>query len=113
MLESLIKEISKVFGPRESQNIADQNHKAVFVDEERMLVGLGLQGWDYKNSESITRYQIYKQKGDKLKLVLDRKLSDISLESKGVYGVRGVRIGETFYICDCTGVLDVADLTEL
>ncbi len=108
-----IKEISKVFGPKESQNIADQNHRAVFVDEERMLVGLGLDGWDDEKNESLTRYQIYKQKGDELKLVLDRKLSGISLESKGIYGVRGVRIGETFYICDCSGVLDVADLTEL
>ncbi len=100
-----IKELSKVFAEKGARNIADFNHKAVFVDEDRELVGFALMSYDYEDGENthLEHYVVYKLKGDKLVKVMDEK-NDGDVDGVSFLNLRGVRIGETFYVCDPTGV---------
>lgn len=95
-----ITELSKVFAEEYSDNVADDNHKAVFIDEDRGLVGLALQNWDRNNSTVRSFYSVYKRKGDKLIKVLDVKANPYEYEE-----LRGLRIGEIFYVCNTGGVI--------
>lgn len=106
-----IKELSKLFAREGERNTADQNHRAVFVDEKRGLVGLSLSGAAYDEYlddatfESIYRghYVVYQMKGNKFKKVMDTA-NDKNVEITRADMARGVRIGETFYVCDPEGV---------
>ncbi len=74
-----------------SMSIADENHKAVFVDEERQLIGLGI--GSYYSVDKV-HYVLYQYKNGKLKELHRQKgLSGLST-------VRGLRIGDYFYIVD-------------
>ncbi len=74
-----------------SMSIADENHKAVFVDEERRLIGLGVGSYYSVNK---VHYVLYQYKNGKLKELYRQKgLSALST-------VRGLRIGDYFYIVD-------------
>ena len=101
-----IEELSKLFGEKEERHIADENHRAVFVDEKRGLIGLGLMG-TYADDEVAWggHYVVYQLKGNKLVKVMDT-LKDKSIDPKTIepFFTRGVRIGETFYVCDLEGV---------
>ena len=101
-----IKEISKVFADRMERHIADQNHKAVFIDEQRGIVGLGMLNYGRDEDtglRGLNHYVAYQQKGDKLVKVMDTA-DDTSLENLNVQNTRGVRIGNIFYVCEPSGV---------
>lgn len=80
---------------------ADENHKAVFVDEERSLFGVGIED-DYEpvNSE----YAVYSFANNKFKKVLSCKLAG------SVENVRGIRIGTTFYVVDVEDEITAYDM---
>ena len=102
-----ITELSKTFGEQYDTHIADRNHKAIFVDEQRGLVGLGLMNYTRVNEDSNLvpeRYVVYQLQGKKLVEVLDTG-KDKNFEPVNIYDMRGVRIGETFYVCNSSGVL--------
>ena len=101
-----VRELSKVFTDEMERNIADQNHKAIFIDEQRGLVGLGLinNNWDESSgARELNHYVVYQQKGDKLVKVMD-SVDEKDAESLNIQFTRGVRIGNIFYLCDPTGV---------
>lgn len=111
-----IREIDKKLekrGSESSESYADENHKCVFVDEERGLIGLAIETWNYDDddedvSNRRTYYIVYRHNKGKLKKVLDTRLSnDSSLQN-----VRGLRIGEYFYIVDADkkGGIEVYDI---
>ena len=112
--DHVVKELSKTMMEQASTNIAGVNHKAVFIDEERGLIGFGLSnGFSdddpnayYTEDENyITdRYVVYKRKGDKLVQVLNT-VDDKELPVVPMSTLRGVRIGETFYVCSEAGVM--------
>jgi uncharacterized secreted protein with C-terminal beta-propeller domain len=70
-------------------SIAGNNHKAVFIDEERALVGLAVETRNGK-----TRYRLYHYKNGKWKCILNRK------NLSAMENVRGLRIGNYFYVAD-------------
>ncbi len=84
-----LKEKSSFLVASYTESIAGENHKAVFVDEERGLVGLGIE-----REGIIDTYQVYRYAGGKWKRVLKQK--NIS----SVDRTRGLRIGEYFYVVD-------------
>ena len=109
-----ITEISKLFTDQYDYHIADQNHKAIFVDEERGLIGLGLgnyQNWDEATGLERTRYVVYQLQGKKLVKVMDT-YKDKDLGFFSMQEARGVRIGETFYVCEPSGVLKAYDISS-
>lgn len=83
-----ITETTKKIWGEESYCIADENHRAVLVDEKRGLFALGI---------SLTNkdiYVIYRYSNGRFEKVLTHTVhSDID-------NVRGVRIGEIFYVVD-------------
>ena len=108
-----ITELTKEFADQYSQNIAGNNHKAVFVDEDRMIVGLGLECYNYYEVDdgtgdvgtprNIQYYVAYQLKGNKFVKVLDTS-NDKTIGDLNYRESRGVRIGDTFYVCNTTGV---------
>lgn len=95
-----VKEIAKklLFNQKDkdkwgnSSTYAAENHKAVFVDEERKLFGFSVQ---YENEyNSSTCYEVYSYADNKLTKILSQK--GISSFSQ----VRGIRIGNYFYVVD-------------
>ena len=73
-----------------TDSIAGSNHKAVFVDEERGLVGLGIENYN----SSADSYQLYRyNKGKWTRLIKQKNISSIQ-------NVRVVRIGNYFYVVD-------------
>ena len=108
-----LKELSKTFGEQYARHIADQNHRAVFVDEARGIVGLGLNCYNYTEGDDDDRrlehYVAYQKKGDKLVKVMDTA-EDKSGRHIPVQQTRGVRIGETFYVCNSTGVVQAYEI---
>lgn len=80
---------------------ADRNHKAVFVDEERSLFGLGIEDdYDPVNSE----YAVYSFADNKFKKVLSCKTAGTT------ENVRGIRIGTTFYVVDVEDEITAYDM---
>lgn len=89
--EQQLKEETSFLIQRDTNSIAGENHRAVFVDEERGLVGLGIERFD---STSKISYQLYQYKKGTWKcLIRQKKISSIE-------DVRGIRIGDYFYIVD-------------
>lgn len=96
-----ITESGKKLLPDDTVCYADENHKAVFVDEERMLFGLAIGNYlDGKEDE----YAVYSFTGGKFKKVLS-----VKLVSEG-RDVRGLRIGNTFYVVDIHGEITAYDM---
>lgn len=95
-----LKEKNTLLAARNTTSLAGENHKAVFVDEERKLVGLAVQNyWTGKDS-----YQVYQFKSGKWKRVM--KQTDIS----SILNVRGLRIGESFYVVDAEKEISVYNI---
>ncbi|MCH5251376.1 MAG: beta-propeller domain-containing protein [Lachnospiraceae bacterium] len=93
-----ITETAKEKLAEDSGSIADENHKAVLVDEERALFGLGIESWD------SSEYVVYRYADKKFKKVLSVKVkSDIE-------EVRGIRIGEIFYVVDVNKSITAYDM---
>ena len=98
-----LQEIDKKLAAWSTSSYASSNHKAVFVDEERGLIGLGIES---DRTGGKDTYDIYQYRKGKLKKVLSVPLS----ASTNIYYVRGLRIGEYFYIVDTKGGIDVYDI---
>ena len=88
-----------------SQTFASQNHKAVFVDEERKLIGFGIQ-YDSYTDDDNGFYEVYSYADNKLTKILSQRI--ISSYSQ----VRGIRIGDYFYVVDPEGSITVYDMPE-
>lgn len=112
-----IREIDKKLeksGSDSSESYAGDNHKCVFVDEERGLIGLAVETWKYDDSDETgatnqkTYYIVYRYHKGKLKKVLDARLS----KNSSIENIRGLRIGEYFYIVDADtkGGIEVYDI---
>lgn len=97
-----LQEIDKILAAPNTGSCADTNHKSVFVDEERGLIGLGIT--DTMNTQSA--YRVYRCKNGKLKKVLSVPLS----ESSDIYHVRGIRIEKYFYVVDTLGGIEVYNI---
>jgi uncharacterized secreted protein with C-terminal beta-propeller domain len=74
---------------RHLSSIAGTNHKAVFIDEERGLLGLAVTGWNGNASYRLFHYQ-----DGKWECILKQK------HISSMYRVRGLRIGNYFYVVD-------------
>lgn len=97
-----LKEICKKL-IRDSETYAAENHKAVFVDEERKIIGLGVQ---YDNDYGFSHYDVYSYANKKLtKLLSQQSISSYS-------DLRGLRIGEYFYVVDPGREITVYDMPE-
>lgn len=97
-----LKEKDTWLAEKFSSSIAGLNHKAVFVDEERSLVGLGVENGN--NGES--RYQVFSYKNGKWKSMMKQNYVSSSFQ------VRGLRIGERFYVVDVKKGITVYDLNS-
>lgn len=95
-----LKETDMMLAARGTSSQAGENHKAVFVDEERKLVGLAVENW-YNGKNS---YHVYQFKNGKWKRVMKQK--DLS----GTWNVRGLRIGQSFYVVDAEEGISVYDI---
>lgn len=90
------------------------NHKAIFVDVEKGLFGFYLD--TSKDDHRMFEYRIYKYKNDKFSLVAKLNLTD----TWSVNYVRGLYIGENFYVCTnkyikvyrMSDFTKIADITE-
>ncbi len=98
-----LREIDKKLAARNTTSYAGTNHKSVFVDEERGLIGLGIDREGFSDRDT---YDIYQCRKGKLKKVLSVPLKT----STDIYHVRGLRIGEYFYIVDTMGGIEVYDI---
>lgn len=98
-----IREIDKKLAAPETISCAGDNHKAVFIDEERQLAGLAI-GKEYSYDKGI--YVVYQCKKGRLKKVLSVSLPDYT----DISDVRGLRIGEYFYVVDTKGGIKVFDI---
>lgn len=97
-----IKEKTVFLGEKRTDSLAGENHKAVFVDEERGLVGLGV--INYENGQNS--YQMFQFNGKKWKLVMKKdNMTDI-------YNTRGLRIGNSFYVVDIKKGISVYDMNS-
>lgn len=85
-----LREVMKKILDAGTHSIAEYNHKAVFVDEERKLIGLGV---DSYYSGARPRYILYRYEDGKLKELYRKKISSLA-------DTRGIRIGNFFYVAD-------------
>lgn len=75
---------------------AANNHKAVFVDEERKIIGFGIRYDTYDKTGN--RYEVYSYANNKLQRILSKDILSLN-------DVRGLRIGEYFYVVEAdTGI---------
>lgn len=87
-----VKEIAtRVFTSSEVYSEAEYDHRAVFVDEEKGIIGIPY--ISYSNGEEVSSYSIfeYDEEVNDFILIKDIELSDLSY-------ARGLYIGEYFYI---------------
>lgn len=96
-----IKELTKKELDSFSYSIAGYNHRAIFVDEERKLIGLAMELYEYESSSD--EYRVYEYSSGSLKQVLRHEIGSVA-------DVRGVRIGDYFYIVDVEKGVDVFDI---
>ncbi len=97
-----LEEISTAFEKRYTEHIADQNHKAVFVDEERKLIGFAIDNYDAITD--ATQYVMYEYTKGDFKKIMSQTISDM-------YSTRGVRIGDIFYVVDVSHEIQTYDMT--
>ncbi len=90
--------------------LAGSNHHAVFIDEECGLVGLGVESEKLDEndiySETYT-YEVYQYKDKKFTKVLS---CPILYSYESLENVRGLRIGEYFYVVDVESGVTVFDI---
>lgn len=107
-IQEICKKLLRSHSKRElfSSTSAADNHKAVFVDEERKLFGFGIQYDMYTQSEPDTRYEVYSYAGNKLKKILSQK------NVFSYNDVRGIRIGDYFYVVEPEQEITVYSMPE-
>lgn len=81
---------SRVIDLPYSYSTAGDDHRTVYVDEERQIVGFGVSDYDYDNEY----YYLYQYTDGKWK-----ELKRLDCESQ-ITNVRGIRIGDYFYLVD-------------
>ncbi|MBR1742802.1 MAG: beta-propeller domain-containing protein, partial [Lachnospiraceae bacterium] len=84
----------------------NQDHREVFVDEERGLVGFYLHYEAYGNR---FEYLLYRKNGDKLERIW-KKTVDVKGKTYDLDELRGFRIGEIFYVVSGSGQVEVHPL---
>lgn len=89
-----------------SETFAAQNHKAVFVDEERKLVGFGIHYDSYDDNNRNACYEVYSYADNKLTKILSQQ--NIS----SYCDVRGLRIGNYFYVVEPGKSITVYDMPD-
>lgn len=91
-----LKEIDKVFPEKKYpvRHFADNNHKCVFIDEERGLAGLMIES-NNEDDECRGEYVVYENQNGKLKKVLSCPLT---MGDEYSSNIRGLRIDHYFYI---------------
>lgn len=82
-----VTEQTKLLLPKYSETEAGSNHKSVFIDEERKLVGFAT------IADTTLRYKLYHFDGTEFKQVLNVPIKEMS-------NTRGIRIGNYFYVVD-------------
>ena len=82
-----VTEQTKLLLPKYSETEAGSNHKSVFIDEERKLVGFAT------IADTTLRYKLYHFDGTGFKQVLNVPIKEMS-------NTRGIRIGNYFYVVD-------------
>ena len=107
-IQEICKKLLRSDSKRElfSSTIAADNHKAVFVDEERKLFGFGIQYDTYTQSKLDSRYEVYSYAGNKLQKILSQK------NVFSYSDVRGIRIGEYFYVVEPEQGITVYSMPE-
>ncbi len=75
---------------------AEYNHKAVLVSVGKNLIGLA--GYDYISD----KYCLYKYENKQFKKLAEFKIGDYA---DNMYDVRGIYIGEYFYLCGNRGIV--------
>lgn len=97
-----LKEVAKEVTSYKSwdYDLIDMDHRQVFVDEERGLLGFYMRRMDGESDSFY--YQLYQKKGEKFV-----ELWKTKIKAKNVWydndALRGVRIGETFYVVTASG----------
>lgn len=92
-----VTEQTKLLLPKYSETEAGSNHKSVFIDEEKKLVGFAM------IADTTLRYKLYHFDGTDFKQVLNVPVKEMS-------NTRGVRIGNYFYIVDNAKKIHVYDM---
>lgn len=107
-IQEICKKLLRSDSKREllSSTVAADNHKAVFVDEERKLFGFGIQYDTYTQSKLDSRYEVYSYAGNKLQKILSQK------NVFSYSDVRGIRIGEYFYVVEPEQGITVYSMPE-
>lgn len=82
-----VTEQTKLLLPKYSETEAGSNHKSVFIDEEKKLIGFAT------IADTTLRYKLYHFDGTSFKQVLNVPIKEMS-------NTRGIRIGNYFYIVD-------------
>lgn len=97
-----IKQESKMLTDYWAYHIADTNHKAVFVDEERQIFGIAIEDGE----ESEVCYYVFSYEDKEIKQLAAVPV-DVTLDD-----VRGVRIGDYFYVVSVGDKIDAYDMRE-
>ncbi len=90
----------------DSESMAGYNHRCVFVDEERKLIGFEVEYWGVDEDEwgatNHVYYVVYGYQDGKLKKLMQCSTSPED-DYNALENVRGLRIGDYFYVIN-TGV---------
>ena len=100
-----LTETAKALMGEWTESIAGENHKAVFVDEERCLVGFCIS--TYPRYEYELKYLVFQYKNGKWKRVLSLPIKS-TISDAG--DIRGLRIGDYFYVVDVSGPIQIFDI---
>lgn len=93
-----------LFATENEYSEAEYSHKAVYVDEENYIIGIPY--WSFDNLESVY-YSLFKYDTANDEFVLLKTIEENSATSKYFdYGrfIRGMRIGESFYVVTNDGI---------
>ena len=85
--------------------LVDYDHRQVFVDEERGLLGFYV--WEYEKETYY--YELYQKKGEQFEKLWETEVKGVD-NGYGDDLLRGVRIGETFYVVSVAGEVKTCQL---
>lgn len=95
----------EVFDNYNTMDLQNHDHREVFVDEERGLLGFLV----YHGADNVFRYFLYEKQGTKLVPVYKEKLRESDTTNDCF---RGVRIGDVFYVVSDKGRVKSYDLVK-
>ena len=105
----ILKEKCKKIIEDDSYSIAGDNHKAVFIDEERGLIGFAAMTYDYENEngQSGLEYNVFSYKDGEIEKCMS---CPIRGDYSRIDGLRGLRIGNYFYVVNVLGKIEVYNM---